>query len=79
MKQSQGAKFRQALKDNNPLQVVGAINAYCAMLAENAGQAQSQWWPVCLSPQKQTQRGHKSQHCRSPLRVFRGGARSVGL
>ncbi|MDF1766258.1 MAG: methylisocitrate lyase [Gammaproteobacteria bacterium] len=37
MKQSQGAKFRQALKDNNPLQVVGAINAYCAMLAENAG------------------------------------------
>lgn len=37
MKQSQGAKFRQALKDNSPLQVVGAINAYCAMLAENAG------------------------------------------
>ena len=34
---SRGAKFRQALKENNPLQIVGAINAYCAMLAENAG------------------------------------------
>ena len=34
---SQGAKFRQALKDNNPLQIVGAINAYCAMLAQDAG------------------------------------------
>ena len=37
MKNSQGAKFRQALKDNNPLQIVGAINAYCAMLAQDAG------------------------------------------
>ena len=37
MKQSQGAKFRQALKDNTPLQIVGAINAYCAMLAEQSG------------------------------------------
>jgi methylisocitrate lyase len=37
MKQSQGAKFRQALKDNSPLQIVGAINAYCAMLAEQSG------------------------------------------
>ena len=37
MKISQGAKFRQALKDNNPLQIVGAINAYCAMLAQDAG------------------------------------------
>ena len=37
MKISQGAKFRQALKDNNPLQIVGAINAYCAMLAKDAG------------------------------------------
>lgn len=37
MKISQGAKFRQALKDNNPLQIVGAINAYCAMLAQEAG------------------------------------------
>ena len=36
MKISQGAKFRQALKDNNPLQIVGAINAYCAMLAQEA-------------------------------------------
>lgn len=37
MKISQGANFRQALKDNNPLQIVGAINAYCAMLAKDAG------------------------------------------
>lgn len=37
MKQSQGVKFRQALKDNSPLQIVGAINAYCAMLAEQSG------------------------------------------
>ena len=37
MKQSQGAKFRQALKNNSPLQIVGAINAYCAMLAEQSG------------------------------------------
>ena len=37
MKISHGAKFRQALKDNNPLQIVGAINAYCAMLAQDAG------------------------------------------
>ena len=37
MKISQGAKLRQALKDNNPLQIVGAINAYCAMLAQDAG------------------------------------------
>ena len=37
MKISQGAEFRQALKDNNPLQIVGAINAYCAMLAQDAG------------------------------------------
>jgi len=31
---SPGAKFRQALADNKPLQVVGTINAYCAMMAE---------------------------------------------
>jgi methylisocitrate lyase len=35
--QSPGAKFRQALKENHPLQIVGTINAYCAMLAEDAG------------------------------------------
>ena len=32
-----GEKFRLALSENKPLQVVGAINAYCAMLAETAG------------------------------------------
>ena len=29
-----GNKFRQAIKDNNPLMIVGAINAYSAILAE---------------------------------------------
>ena len=32
-----GAKFRQALKDEKPLQVVGAINAYHAILARASG------------------------------------------
>lgn len=34
---SPGARFRKALEDNHPLQIVGAINAYCAMLAEDSG------------------------------------------
>ena len=34
---SAGNKFRQALKNNQPLMVVGAINAYTAMLAKSAG------------------------------------------
>lgn len=32
-----GEKFRIALENHQPLQIVGAINAYCAMLAEDAG------------------------------------------
>lgn len=32
-----GAKFRQALKNNSPLQIVGTINAYHAMMAERVG------------------------------------------
>jgi len=32
-----GKKFRQAIADNNPLIVVGAVNAYCAKMAENVG------------------------------------------
>ena len=32
-----GEKFRLALSENKPLQVVGTINAYCAMWAETAG------------------------------------------
>src|SRR3954469_20353132 len=32
-----GAKFRQALKEEKPLQVPGAINAYHAILAEKSG------------------------------------------
>lgn len=34
---SAGRRFRQALEEERPLQVVGAINAYCALLAERAG------------------------------------------
>ena len=32
-----GAKFRAAVLQNHPLQIVGTINAYCAMLAKSAG------------------------------------------
>ena len=34
---TQAEKFRSALQDERPLQVVGAINAYSAMLAERVG------------------------------------------
>jgi methylisocitrate lyase len=34
---SAGAKFRQALANNTPLQVVGTINAYSAMMAQQIG------------------------------------------
>ncbi|MCV6622763.1 MAG: methylisocitrate lyase [Cellvibrionaceae bacterium] len=34
---SPGAKFRKALADNKPLQVVGTINAYTAMMAKQNG------------------------------------------
>ncbi|NKB32003.1 MAG: methylisocitrate lyase [Pseudomonadales bacterium] len=34
---SPGALFREALEKHQPLQIVGTINAYCAMLAEDAG------------------------------------------
>jgi methylisocitrate lyase len=34
---SAGNRFRQALEEERPLQVVGTINAYCAMLAKQAG------------------------------------------
>lgn len=32
-----GQKFRKALADNKPLQIVGTINAYAAMMAERIG------------------------------------------
>jgi methylisocitrate lyase len=32
-----GQRFRQALKDNQPLQIVGTINAYSAMMAKQIG------------------------------------------
>lgn len=35
--QSAGAKFRQALTEENPLQIIGAINANHALLAKRAG------------------------------------------
>lgn len=34
---SAGKKFRQMVADNNPLQVVGTVNAYSAILAEKTG------------------------------------------
>jgi 2-methylisocitrate lyase-like PEP mutase family enzyme len=34
---SPGAKLRQAIADENPLQIVGTINAYTAMMAEKLG------------------------------------------
>ncbi len=34
---SQGKKFKDAVKAEKPLQIVGAVNAYAAMLAEDAG------------------------------------------
>ena len=34
---SSGARFKQALEENSPLQIVGTINAYCAKLAKTAG------------------------------------------
>lgn len=36
-KPSAGAKFRRAVKDESPLQVVGAITAYAARMAERTG------------------------------------------
>ncbi len=36
-KPSAGAKFRQAVKDESPLQVVGTITAYAARMAERTG------------------------------------------
>ncbi|TRW49825.1 methylisocitrate lyase [Aliidiomarina halalkaliphila] len=35
--ESAGAKLRQAIADNQPLQIVGTINAYTAMMAERVG------------------------------------------
>ncbi|HET6250015.1 MAG TPA: methylisocitrate lyase [Tepidisphaeraceae bacterium] len=35
--QSAGARFRLALGAEKPLQIAGAINAYCAMMAQQAG------------------------------------------
>ena len=35
--ESAGNRLRQALEQERPLQVVGAVNAYCALLAEKSG------------------------------------------
>lgn len=37
MANSMGKVFKQAVKDHNPLQVLGTINAYSAMLAQSSG------------------------------------------
>ncbi|NAX20587.1 methylisocitrate lyase [Vibrio sp. V39_P1S14PM300] len=37
MSLSPGAKFRAAVAHNDPLQIVGTINPYCAMMAKNIG------------------------------------------
>ncbi|GLQ31891.1 methylisocitrate lyase [Litoribrevibacter albus] len=37
IKLSPGAKFRKAIEESNPLQVVGTINAYTALMAEKVG------------------------------------------
>lgn len=37
VKKSPGARFHHALQTNTPLQIVGTINAYTAMLAQRAG------------------------------------------
>jgi methylisocitrate lyase len=34
---SQGALFRRAVADHEPLQIAGTVNAFCALLAERAG------------------------------------------
>ncbi|MBS9777985.1 MAG: methylisocitrate lyase [Gammaproteobacteria bacterium] len=37
MNHSAGLRFRQAIKDEHPLQVMGTVNAYSALLAKKAG------------------------------------------
>ena len=37
IRMSQSAKFRAAISNNDPLQIVGTINAYSAMMAEKVG------------------------------------------
>lgn len=37
MIQSPGKRFRDALKEEQPLQIIGTINAYCSILAEKSG------------------------------------------
>lgn len=37
MKDTPGNKLRQAVKDNHPLQVVGAVTAFCGILAQKTG------------------------------------------
>src|SRR3954466_6769717 len=37
MSESAGKRLREAIETERPLQVVGTINAYCALLAKQAG------------------------------------------
>jgi len=37
MNNTPGNKLRRAVQDNHPLQVVGAVSGYCAILAQKSG------------------------------------------
>ncbi|MDG3088163.1 methylisocitrate lyase [Vibrio hannami] len=37
MRHESGEKFRAAVQENDPLQIVGTVNPYCAMMAKNVG------------------------------------------
>lgn len=44
MSLSPGAKFRLAVKTHHPLQIVGTINPYCAMMAKSIGHQAIYLW-----------------------------------
>ena len=43
---SAGARFRQAVKESNPLAVVGCVNAYCLVAAWQPALAVSLIWAL---------------------------------
>ena len=43
-KRSPGKKFKEELNTQNPLQIVGTINAYSAMLAKTVGHRNTRPW-----------------------------------
>lgn len=60
--QSKGLIFRQliqeALKTKKPLQIVGAVNAYCGMLAKKTGN-----YCACYNIDGALQRGSQIKKC----------------